>query len=176
MLWHVRYHNLLHRQGEFVEIACRSNLTNSFCSGCIQTDNHRLYKTPTYYAQKLYATLAGVWPLRIDGPLPPQSAPDLSATLTAQEDAIVLFGVNSGLEAVSRPLDFSAYGPTGQELEVWTLADGKQAGEPDATNSFGEPERVKARRSSLSVTSPSFVYRFPPLSLSVIRWRILRGS
>ena len=48
-----RYHNLMHRQCDVVEIANRSNLTNSFCSGIIQTDNHRLYKTPTYYAQQL---------------------------------------------------------------------------------------------------------------------------
>ena len=155
-----RHHNLLHRQGEFVEIACRSNLTNSFCSGCIQTDNHRLYKTPTYHAQKLYATLAGTWPLRIDGPLPPQGAPDLRATLTAREDAVVLFGVNSGLEAVSRSLDFSAYGSAGQELEVWTLADGKQAGEPDVTNSFDEPECVTARRSRPGVTSAALFTGF----------------
>ncbi|MGH7139799.1 MAG: carbohydrate binding domain-containing protein, partial [Pirellulales bacterium] len=45
-----RYHNLLHRHCDLVEIANRSNLINSFCSGIIQTDNHRLYKTPTYHA------------------------------------------------------------------------------------------------------------------------------
>ncbi len=166
-----RYHNLLHRQGDFVQIACRSNLTNSFCSGCIQTDNSRLYKTPTYHAQELYATLAGNRPLRIDGPLPAQAGPDLSATLTAQEDAVVLFAVNDGLEAISRPLDFSAFGSKGQELEVWTLADRKQAGEPDVTNSFGEPERIAPRQSTVTVASSRFVYRFPPLSLSVLKWR-----
>ncbi|MCA1596049.1 MAG: hypothetical protein LC772_06460, partial [Chloroflexi bacterium] len=40
-----RYQNLLHRESDRVEIANRSNLTNSFCSGILQTDNHRLYKT-----------------------------------------------------------------------------------------------------------------------------------
>src|SRR5205085_11656511 len=54
-----RYHNLLHRHGDLVTIANRSNLTNSFCSGIIQTDRHRLYKTPTYHAQRLYTKLAG---------------------------------------------------------------------------------------------------------------------
>ena len=77
-----RYHNLMHRHCDLVQIACRSNLVNSFCSGCIQTDNHRLYKTPTYYAQQLYATLAGDRPLRIDSPLPSNAGPDLSATLS----------------------------------------------------------------------------------------------
>ena len=69
-----RYHNLIHRHCDLVAIACRSNLINSFCSGIIQTDNHRLYKTPTYYAQQLYATLAGDRPLRIDSPCPPRPA------------------------------------------------------------------------------------------------------
>src|ERR1700682_28710 len=73
-----RYHNLLYRQADLVEIANRSNLTNSFCSGIIQTDNHRLYKTPTYYAQQLYSTLAGDRPLRIDSPLPTSTGPDMS--------------------------------------------------------------------------------------------------
>ena len=61
-----RYHNLLHRHCDQVAIACRSNLINSFCSGFLQTDNHRLFKTPTYYAQKLYSTLAGDRPLELN--------------------------------------------------------------------------------------------------------------
>src|SRR6202171_2496522 len=71
MLWSLenalacsRYHNLLHRHADLVDIANRSNLINSFCSGIIQTDNTRLYKTPTYYAQQLYATRAGTKALR----------------------------------------------------------------------------------------------------------------
>jgi alpha-N-arabinofuranosidase len=171
-----RYHNLLHRHGDLVQIACRSNLTNSFCSGCIQTDNHRLYKTPTYHAQRLYATLAGDRSLRIDGLVPAQVAPDLSATLTAPEDAVVLFAVNDGLEAISRTLDFPAFGSKGQNLEVWTLDDRKQVGEPDVTNSFGEPERIAPRQSTIAVASCRFVYHFPPLSLTVLKWRISSGN
>ena len=60
-----RYHNLIHRRCDLVEIANRSNLTDSFCSGVIQTNSHSLYLTPTYYAQQLYATKAGHRPLRI---------------------------------------------------------------------------------------------------------------
>src|SRR5262249_56134441 len=50
-----RYHNLIHRHADLVQIANRSNLTNSFCSGIIQTPNHRFYKTPTYYPHQLHA-------------------------------------------------------------------------------------------------------------------------
>ncbi len=84
---------------------------------------------------------------------------------------MVLFAVNDGLEAISRPLDFSTFSSNskGQETEAWTIADNKQAGEPDVTNSFGEPERITACRSTITVVSSRFVYRFPPLSVSVLK-------
>jgi alpha-N-arabinofuranosidase len=165
-----RYHNLIHRHCDLVAIANRSNLINSFCSGCIQTDKHRLYRTPTYHAQKLYATMAGDRPLRIDAPLPPLSLPDLSATLAADGKSVVLFAVNDQREAIDRPLDFSAFGRDGQMIEVWTLTDTRNAGEPDATNSFGDPDRVVPVRSAFEAASPRFTYQFPPLSLTVMRW------
>lgn len=167
-----RYQNLLHRNCDLVAIANRSNLINSFCSGCIQVDNHRLYLTPTYHAQRLFATMAGDRPLRIDTPLPADSAPDISTTLTADGSAVVLLAVNQGLQAVVRPLDLAAFGRGGQDVEVWTLADTRQAGEPDATNSFAEPDRIAPRRSSVRAEGPRFEYRFPPLSLTVLRWRV----
>jgi alpha-L-arabinofuranosidase len=170
-----RYHNLMHRHSDLVQIACRSNLVNSFCSGCIQTDNYRLYKTPTYYAQQLYATLAGDRPLRIDSPLPSNVGPDLSATLSSDGDAVIVFAVNDTLQPITRPLDFSAFhhtGVLGDEINVWTLADSKNTGEPDVTNSFGEPMRVFARQTEISRRgAPEFPFRFPPLSLTVIKWQ-----
>jgi alpha-L-arabinofuranosidase len=169
-----RYQNVLHRHCDLVALACRSNLTNSFCSGCIQTDNHRLYKTPVYYAQQLYATLAGDRPLKIESAISPRLGPDVSATLSPQGDAVVLLAVNDSQEAIARPLDFSAFEADGrvnvQAVEVWTLGDTRNAGERDVTNTFGEPERVVPRRSTVAATSARFDYRFPPLSLSVLKW------
>jgi alpha-N-arabinofuranosidase len=165
-----RYHNLLHRHCDLVGIANRSNLTNSFCSGIIQTDRHRLYKTPTYYAQHLYATRAGNRPLRIKSSL--LVKPDVSATLSSDGKEVILFAVNSGPSDVTRPVDLSAFGKAGQEVEVWTLADQKKAGEPDVTNSFAEPERVTARATRHQTASGRFDYRFPALSLTVLRWRV----
>ena len=167
-----RYHNLMHRECDLVTIANRSNLINSFCSGCLQADNHRLYGTPTYHAQKLYATLAGVRPLRIDSDFSPSAAPDLSATLAADGRSVVLLAVNDGLTPVERPLDLGAFGKSAQDIEVWTLADSRQASEPDVTNSFGDPERVAPRVSTFHAASPRFTYRFPPLSLTVLRWPV----
>ncbi len=167
-----RYHNLLHRQCDLVEIANRSNLINSFCSGIIQTDNHRLYKTPTYYAQQLYATLAGNRPLRLASALPTNGGLDLSATLSAKGDEVVLFVVNDTLAAITCPLDFSAYGSKGQSVAVRTLADRQHAGEPDVANSFAEPERVAPVQATFRAHAPTFDYPFPPLSLTMLRWKV----
>jgi alpha-L-arabinofuranosidase len=171
-----RYHNLLHRHCDQVALACRSNLTNSFCSGCIQTDRHRLYKTPVYYAQQLYATLAGDRPLEIDSSLPPSAEPDVSATLSPRGEFVILTAVNDTSHPISRPLDFSAYAEAGQRelppVEVWTLADTRNAGEPDAFNSFAEPERVAPRPGRFVPRSPRFDYRFPALSLTVLWWSV----
>jgi len=55
---------------------------------------------------------------------------------------------------------------------VWTLADRERAGEADVRNDFGDPERVSARESSFWAKSSRFGYRFPALSLTVLRWRV----
>jgi alpha-N-arabinofuranosidase len=167
-----RYHNLMHRNADIVEIANRSNMTNSFCSGIIQTDAQGMYKTPTWYAQWLYANLAGTKPLKIDSEIPVDVGLDISATLNDKGDELVLFVINDGTAAASRVLDLSAFGKSGQAVDVWTLADTKKSGEPDATNTFAEPERIKFVQSTTKLDSPKFTYRFPALSLTVIRWKV----
>jgi len=167
-----RYQNLLHRQADLVDIANRSNLTNSFCSGIIQTDNHRLYKTPTYYAQQLYATHAGNRVLKIESKVPVRVAPDVSATLSEDGKTVTLFAVNATLDDIVRPVDISAFGEKGQELTVWTLADRKKAGEPDVTNGFGEPERVGVVESKFKAEGGRIEYRFPALSVVVMEWGV----
>jgi alpha-N-arabinofuranosidase len=167
-----RYHNLMHRHGDLVAIANRSNLINSFCSGIIQTDNHRLYKTPTYHAQRLYSTLAGDRSLKIDSLLPANLAPDISATLSAKGDVLTLFAVNPTRSEIARPIDLGAFGMAGQEAAVWTLADSRKTGEPDVVNDFSNPNRVVVTESTLRTDSAAFTFRFPPLSLTVIRWSV----
>jgi alpha-L-arabinofuranosidase len=169
-----RYHNLMHRHCDLVEIANRSNLTNSFCSGIIQTDRRRLYGTPTYYAQQLYATLAGDRPLRITSDVPADLAPDLSATLSSTGDLVTALAVNPETEDLTRTLDLSAFGTGGREITVWTLTDRKKAGEPDVTNSFADPERISPVFSRFPAPAGRFVYRFPALSLTVLRWKVVR--
>ena len=109
-------------------------------------------------------------PLKIESDLPPNVGLDLSATLTRAGDAVILFAVNDSLQDIVRPVDFSAFGASGQEVTVQTLADRKHLGEPDVTNSFAEPDRVTPKTSYFKAVGPRFDYRFPALSLTVLEW------
>jgi len=169
-----RYHNLLHRHCDLVKIANRSNLANSFCSGIIQTDNHRLFKTPTYYAQQLYASLAGNQPLKIESEIPTNLGPDISATLSSDGREVSLFAVNDSVEAVTRPLDFSSLAPEIHRVRIWTLGDRDRAGDPDVVNSFLTPERIVPTLKTIRALAGRFEYRFPPLSLTVIKIDVKR--
>lgn len=167
-----RYQNLLHRNCDLVEIACRSNLCNSFCSGIIQTDNRRLYTTPTYFMQRLYATMAGERPLKLRPAFSVDAVPDCSATLSGDGKVVTFFAVNWTTSAASRTIDFTAFGPAEQDIPVWTLADTRGAGEPDVTNSFAEPQRVAPVRRTVRAAAARLSYRFPALSLTVLRWEL----
>ncbi len=101
-----------------------------------------------------------------------RGAPDVSATLSEDGTVITLFAVNPTLDDVERPLDFSALGEHGRTMSVWTLADRHDAGEPDVTNSFAEPERVAPAASTFRADGARFTYRFPALSVTVLEWRV----
>jgi alpha-L-arabinofuranosidase len=166
-----RYQNLMHRNCDIVQIANRSNLTNSFCSGILQTDRSRLYLTPEYYSQMLYSNLAGAKPLTIEPPAPLKAGLDVSATESENGDSITLFCVNGAPDYVAKTLDLSALGGSWKSAaKLWTLADTKSAGEPDVINDFNFPNRVDVARGKVAVNGPHFAYRFPPLSLTVLRF------
>ena len=165
-----RYQNLMHRNCDLVEIANRSNLTNSFCSGIIQTDRHRLYLTPTYYAQMLYSRMAGTRPLRIDPPAPLTAGLDVSATLSESGKELVLFVVNESVDKVRKKLDLSSLGAFDTSAEAITLADRNGADEPDVTNGFDAPERVSPVSKTIRMETNQPEYTFPPLSLTVLRF------
>lgn len=156
-----RYQNLLHRNADMVEIANRSNLTNSFCSGIIQTNRSGVYLTPTYYAQRLYSNYAGTRPLRIEG----ENSLDYSATLSEDGKWLTLFAINEQQVPVVRKIDLSALGSPG-EAEVWTLTDRRHAGQPDVSNSFEEPDRVSPVGSRCRLADG---VTLEPLSLTVLR-------
>ncbi len=170
-----RYQNFMHRHCDLIEIANRSNLTDSFCSGIIQTNNSDLYKTPTYYAQQLYAGHAGCYPLKIEGGRAQgDSTLDTSATMSDDEKRVAIFAVNPTVEVQKRTVDLSGLAPPDGDVGVWTLADTAKAGERDAANSWREPDRIRIQPGKTSLVKGKIVYEFPALSLSVLE--IDRGN
>jgi alpha-L-arabinofuranosidase len=169
-LWCSRYHNFMHRHCDLIEIANRSNLVDSFCSGIIQTNNHGLFKTPAYYAQQLYATHAGRYPLRVslDGGAAADTALDISATLAAAEDRLAIFVVNPSLEPHKRSVDLATFLPLAGEADVCTLSDTAKAGQRDAANSWREPARIRSESAKAALVEGRLIYEFPPLSLTVL--------
>ena len=169
-LWCSRYHNFMHRHCDLIEIANRSNLTDSFCSGIIQPNNSGLFKTPTYYAQQLYALHAGRYPLAIQGDAGAgrDATLDLSATLWADGRRVALFAVNRACQPQTRTFDLTAIAPLADEVSVSTLADTAGAGERDASNSWREPDRIRVVPGRATVAGGKLVYEFPPLSLTVL--------
>lgn len=168
-LWVSRYHNLMHRNCDLIEIAIRSNLADSFCSGIIQTNNNSLFKTPAYYAQQLYAIHAGQIPLKVGtgGDIPFDPFLDVRATLSSDEKSLSIFVVNQTNEVLTRTLNLKDLGTLGKDVTVWKLADSEAAGERDAINSWRSPERIGVSQSSTTIENSSLTYEFPSLSLTV---------
>ena len=163
-----RFHNLLHRYGELVEIACRSNLADSFCGGAIETNASQLYCRPVYYVQQLYSTLGGRLPLVCQTSA---TAPDISAALTEDHSALILHLVNDRNCEIRCQLDVSAIlqdqepGPS----EGWRVADTRHAGTTEAKNSFDDPTRVSTTPIPVSDTNPAFDVELPGLSVTAVR-------
>ena len=54
-LLNARYLHVLMRHSDKAEIACRSNMANSFCGAIIETSPAGVMKRPSYYVMQLYA-------------------------------------------------------------------------------------------------------------------------
>jgi len=163
-----RYLNLCHRHADLVKIACRSNMANSYCSGIIQTDNHRLYGTPAWHVAKLYAEHGGVHPLVVDTPAALLDL-DVSANLSADGRSLSLIVVNPQGRPVTKAVTVAAFAHVDPTATVWTIADADQARDPEATNGFDRPDRIAARTTTLTGVDKKFFYAFPPYSVTLTR-------
>jgi alpha-N-arabinofuranosidase len=162
-----RYLNLCHRWSDLVKIACRSNISNSYCSGIIQTNNHALYGTPAYYVSRLYALHGGAHPLEL-GAATPLLGLDVSANLSADGKRLSLCVLNPEKEPATKTVDLTALGKVAPTARVWTIADADDGRDPEATNSFARPERIATRATTLSNAGRRFSYRFPAYSVTVM--------
>lgn len=156
-MFEARFLNLLHRHSDAVTLACRSNLTNSFCGGTIQTNAGALYRTPSFHVMALYREHSLPVPLRIavDAPAPV----DVSAYADESRSALCLFVVNTRKEAVDLEADLSAFGAGFTVKGGEVICDSKDRQQIDVINSFSSPDRVRPvkleKREGNRVTIPA---------------------
>lgn len=166
-----RYHNLMQRYADVVEIANRSNLADSFCSGIIQTGPGWLYLTPTYYAQQLYTRAAGSTAVEVratSGPGWPLQEPDVSAVLSADGRTLRIYGVNSmaGPVGVDFVLRDTAAGVQGGR--VYVLHDRDGAPTAEVSNTRDDPRRIATAECPAEVRGSAFRHEFAPLSVTLL--------
>jgi alpha-L-arabinofuranosidase len=154
-LFEAQFLNLLHRNCDVVTMACRSNLTNSFCGGTIQTNAAGLYKIPAYYVMKLFRDHSRPAPLMIS-----QVPVGLNVTACASQDLkqIAVFAVNTRREPVEMQIDLSQWGPGPRIVAGEVVGDTQDRRQVDITNGWDRPERVKTmllRFKGQTVTLPA---------------------
>ena len=166
-----RYHNLMHRNAELVDIAIRSNLVDSFGSGVIQTSPGWLYLAPTYYAQQLYQRAAGSWPLRLDRPTAqpwPDQSLDLGATLSEDGKTLRLYAVNTAVAPAAVSFRMEKFPSRVAKASLTVLKDREDTGTAEAMNSRDDPLRIALQTSVLDLSGAEFSVAFAPLSLTML--------
>jgi alpha-N-arabinofuranosidase len=140
-LFEARFLNVLHRHSDAVTLACRSNMSNSFCAGTIQTNAAGLYRTPSFFVMKLYRKHSLPAPLRVavEAPAPV----DVSACADDSRSAVCLFVVNTKSEPVELELDTAAFGPGFTVKSGEAVCDTQDRRQVDIINGFLNPDRIK---------------------------------
>jgi len=162
-LLNARYLNLLCRYSNIVDIACRSNMTNSFCSGIIGTNGSTVLKRPSYHVMRLYAEHALPIPLTV-GKAP--RGVDVIACADDKRRNICIFVVNSNREPVNVSLDLTDFGDQVAPLSVETVCDSFDMRQPDVMNNWQSADRVQ----TLSRQLTGCEVTLPALSVSAVRW------
>ncbi len=162
-LFEARFLNVLHRHSDAVALACRSNLTNSFCGGTIQTDAAGLYRTPSFFVMAMYRAHSKPVPLTVLSGIPAR----VDATACAAEDrsAATVFIVNTKTEPVDVTLDLSEFGPGFRVTGGALVKDSQDRGQIDIVNGFADPRRVVLTKLEPSNGS---VVRIPALSAAAV--------
>ena len=162
-LFEAQFLNLLHRHSEYVTLACRSNMTNSFNAGTIQTNAAGLYKTPGFLNMEMYRRRSKPVPLRVAADVP--AAVDVSACASEDKSAVTVFLVNTRQESVRVVLDLSDFGTGFGILGGEVVKDSQDRRQADIVNGFANPNRVvRVKLESFSANEAVL----PPLSITAL--------
>jgi alpha-L-arabinofuranosidase len=158
-LFCARMFNHFQRNGDLVRIANRSNLVNSCFSGSIQTTGLDLYCTPTYYVQKLYATMSGSVALAADTD---KEFLDISATADPDYTRCMIWIINPAEQDCGCTLDLKEINNIGTARKI-TLTGPN----PDAVNSIARKDQIIPIEEQLP-TGQNLQTILPPWSLTGI--------
>ena len=139
-LFEARFLNVLHRHAEVVALACRSNMTNSFCGGTIQTNAAGLYRTPSFLVMAMVRAHSRPVPLRVSTDLP--AAVDATACAAEDGSGLTVFLVNTAHAPIRLALDLSDFGPGFAARGGEVVKDSQDRGQVDIVNGFADPKRV----------------------------------
>jgi len=156
-----RYLNLLQRYSNVVGLACRSNMTNSFGSGMIQTNPGGFYLSPSYYVMKLYAEHTKPTPVKLEGA---PDGVDISACSSDDKTSVCIFAINTTDKPVQIRFDLRDYGPGFRPVGGEVVGDKQDRRQPDIMNHIDTPDRVRAAGLSLMEDGLTL----PALSVSAI--------
>jgi alpha-L-arabinofuranosidase len=138
-LFEAQFLNILHRNSDIVEIACRSNLVNSFCGGTIQTNAAGLYRIPSFFVMKLFSDHSKPVPLMISET--PRGL-DVTACISKDRVSLCIFAVNVRKEPVELKLDLDALGAGMKIVAGEVVGDTQDRRQVDVTNGWDHPQRV----------------------------------
>jgi alpha-L-arabinofuranosidase len=169
-----RYQNLMHRYADLVEIAIRSNLSDSFGSGMIQPGIGWMYLSPEYYAQVMYQRAAGTYPLKLNRTSSVAwelQDPDLSATISPDGRTLRIYAVNStaGVEKIDFHLDGLGQAAGG---EAMVLKDRENALDSEAMNSENDPRRITTSSQTVNLKGSEFSFSYAPFSVNLLELRL----
>ncbi len=170
-----RYQNLMHRYADLVEIAVRSNLSDSFGSGVIQPGPGWLYLTPTYYSQQLYQRAAGTYPLEIERSSKISwqlEEPDLSATISRDGKVLRIFAVNSTSDPEDVQFHLDGFTSSVTDGTVTVLKDRENALDSEAMNSQNDPERITTSSAATNLKGSQFPFSVAPFSVTLLELRL----
>jgi alpha-L-arabinofuranosidase len=170
-----RYQDLMHCYADLVEIAIRSNLSDSFGSGMIQPGIGWMYLSPAYHAQVLYQRAAGTYPLKIDrsSKVPWElQDPDLSATLSPDGKTLRIYAVNSTVENEKTNFHLDGFSSIAAGGEAMILKDQGNALDSEAMNSQNDPDRITTSSQGVRLQGSEFSFSFAPFSVTLLELKL----
>ena len=164
-LYAARLMNVFERRGDLVAMSAVSDLVNGWPGGIIQASSHRIFVTPSYLVNRLYATRLGAerLPSTVDGPSVSSTreggaVPVLDAVASRSADGRTIYikAVNTDLE---RPVTARITVSHARLARSATL-ERVVADSVAAVNGFSTPDAVRTTRESIRVRN-SFSLELP---------------